>query len=41
VAGNDLLVIIDQNGIAEAEFPDAVRDQPNLLLRMRPGIVRV
>src|SRR5262245_49783036 len=41
VTSDDLLVIIDQNRIAEAELRDAVRDLADLLLRMRPGIVRV
>jgi len=39
MAGDDLLGIIDQDRIAEAEPRDAVRDLPNLLLRMRAGIV--
>src|SRR6266568_7196896 len=41
VTSDDLLVIIDQNRIAEAELRDAVGDLADLLLRMRPGIVRV
>jgi len=41
VTGDDLLVIIDQDRIAEAELRNAVRDLADLLLRMRPGIVRV
>ena len=41
VTGDDLPVIIDQDRIAEAELRDAVRDLADLLLRMRPGIVRV
>src|SRR4051812_47911028 len=39
VAGDNLVHIVDQDRIAEAELLDAPRDLPNLLPRMRSGIV--
>src|SRR5437660_10005433 len=41
MTGDDLLCIINQNRITEPKLLDAVCDLPDLLLRMRPGIVRV
>ena len=41
VAGDDLLGIVDQDRVAEAELLDALCDLANLLLRMRAGIVWV
>jgi hypothetical protein len=41
VACDDLLGIVDQDRVAEAELLDAVCDLPNLLFGMRPGIVWV
>ena len=41
MAGDDLLRVIDQDRIAQAELLDAACDLSDLSLRMRPGIVRV
>src|SRR5438270_508209 len=41
MTGDDLLCIINQNRITEPKLLDTVCDLPDLLLRMRPGIVRV
>jgi hypothetical protein len=41
VSGDHLVVVVDQDGIAEAKLFDAFGDLPNLLLGMRPGIVGI
>jgi hypothetical protein len=41
VAGDDLVIIADQDGICEAEFLDAVGDLPDLLLGMGARILAV
>jgi hypothetical protein len=41
MTGDDLICIIDQDGIIEPKLLDAVGNLPDLLLRMCPRIVRV
>src|SRR5882757_2503305 len=38
MSGNDLVVVIDQNGVVKAEPLDAVRDLPDLLGRVSAGV---
>jgi hypothetical protein len=39
--GNDLVIVIDQNGIVKAEALDALRNLPDLLGRVGAGITRI
>lgn len=41
MSGNDLVIVIDQNGIVEAESLDAARDLRDLLRRVLAGVARI
>ena len=41
MSGHDLIIVIDQNGVVEAEPLDTARDLLNLLGRVGPGVARV
>ena len=41
MSGDDLVIVIDKNGIVEAEPLDAARDLLDLLRRVGTGIARV
>jgi len=41
VTGDDLILVIDKDRIAEAKSLDAIRNLTDLLLAVRPSIVRV
>jgi hypothetical protein len=41
MSGNDLVIVIDQNGVVKAEPLDTACDLLNLLRRVGPGIARV
>ena len=41
MAGNDLVLIADQNGVRKPELLDAVGDLPDLALRMLAGVTGV
>jgi hypothetical protein len=41
MAGDDAIGIVDQDRVGEAEYPDAVGDLADLLIRMGPRIARI
>jgi hypothetical protein len=41
MAGDDLALLIDEHGVAEAKPLDALGDLPNLLLGVRAGVALV
>jgi hypothetical protein len=41
VSGNDLVIVVDQNGIVEAETLDTPSNLLDLPRRVRPGVARV
>ncbi|MGH6812194.1 MAG: hypothetical protein ACREDM_07555 [Methylocella sp.] len=41
MASQNHVMVVDQDGVGEAEGPDAVCDLPDLFARMRSGIVRI
>src|SRR5262249_26939824 len=41
VAGDDCVVLIDQNRVVKSKCDDAVRDLADLLLRVRSGVARI
>lgn len=41
MAGNDLAVLSDENGVSEAELPDAIGDLSDLFLGVGSGIAEI